>query len=67
MEQTLSIPDPIFELTKVPGIPYCTLWKREYRKDGKWYYAIINSYNSYGSGWANEDWIIEQIAKYGNK
>lgn len=55
-----NIPDPIFELGKVPFIPHCVLIARKYEKD-KWVYAIQNNYNSYGSGWGDEDFIISQI------
>lgn len=58
-----AVPSPIFELGRVPCLPHCELQQREYRKDGKWYYAIRNNYNPWGSGWADEDWIIGQITK----
>ena len=61
-----TMPDPIFDIGKVPSLPHCVIHKREYRTDAKWHYAIINNYNSYGSGWADEDWIIAQIAKQRN-
>lgn len=54
--------DPIFELGPVPRLEHCIIQKREYR-DGKWQYGIINNYNPYGSGWADEDFIISEIAK----
>ena len=58
-----ATPEPIFELGAVPMLPHCKIIEREYRKDGRWYYGIINSYNAYGSGWADEDWIISQVTK----
>lgn len=57
-----AVPDPIFELGKVPELPHCEIQQREYR-DGKWHYAIRNNYNPWGSGWGDEDWIIEQVTK----
>jgi hypothetical protein len=54
---------PIFELGKVPFLPHCTIQKREYKKDGRWYYFIHNSYNANCSGLADEDWIVEQVEK----
>lgn len=57
--------DPIFELGKVPKMEHCVLQERQYRKDGKWYYFIRNNYNPWCSGWGDEDFIINQIAKYG--
>ncbi|MFS0489920.1 hypothetical protein [Leadbetterella byssophila] len=58
-----AVPSPIFELGVVPLLPHCKIIEREYRKDGKWHYGIINSYNGYGSGWADEDWVIGQVIK----
>jgi hypothetical protein len=55
--------EPIFELGKVPFLPHCEIQSREYKKDGKWYYAIRNNYNPYGSGVADEDWVIQQVEK----
>lgn len=57
-----AITDPIFELGPVPLIPHCHIIEREYR-EGKWHYGINNSYNSYGSGWADEDFIIAEVTK----
>lgn len=59
----MSYPESIFEIGHVPKLPYWDIQKKEYR-DGKWYYAIRNTYNPWGSGWADEDYIIEQINKY---
>lgn len=54
--------DPIFEVGRVPNLPHCEIQQREYR-NGKWHYAIRNNYNPWGSGWADEDFIISEIAK----
>jgi len=59
----LTTPSPIFEIGRVPCLPHCELQEREYRKDGKWYYFVRNNYNPWGSGWADEDYIIGQITK----
>lgn len=59
-----TAPTPIFKLGSVPSLPHCELQKREYRNDGKWWYFISNNYNSYASGWGDEDFIIEEIAKH---
>jgi hypothetical protein len=54
-------PSPIFEIGKVPKLPHCVIKDRHY--DGvKWNYYIYNQYNSYASGWGDEDFIIQQIA-----
>lgn len=63
--QKLSEPTPIFELGKVPKLPHCIIQDRHY--DGKkWNYYIYNQYNSYASGWGDEDFIINEIKKLKN-
>jgi len=58
----MSIPDPIFQLGKIPSLPHCIIQSRQW--DGRdWKYFLYNSYNSYASGWGTEDFIIEQISK----
>lgn len=54
--------DPIFDLGPVPCLPHCHIIEREHR-ESKWHYGIYNSYNAYGGGWADEDYLIEQITK----
>lgn len=58
----IIITDPIFEIGPVPHLPHCNIIEREYR-EGQWHYGIINSYNAYGSGWADEDFIISEVTK----
>lgn len=62
MKNNLII-DPMFEIGKVPNLPHCEIQKREYREE-KWYYAIRNNYNPWGSGWLDEDALIIEIGKY---
>lgn len=60
--QMILATDPIFDLGPVPQLPHCRIIEREYQQ-GKWHYGIINNYNAYGSGWADEDFIIAEITK----
>lgn len=55
--------EPLFKLGKVPALEHCEIQQIEKQKDGKYRYAIRNNYNPWGSGWADEDWIVEQISK----
>lgn len=56
--------DPLFKIGKVPKIPHCLIQDMHY--DGReWNYYIYNQYNSYASGWATEDKLIQQIKEHG--
>lgn len=58
------MPDPIFEIGPVPQLKHCEIQDRK-QKNGQWKYFIRNNNNPWGSGWADEDFIINQIKLYG--
>ncbi len=52
--------EPIFSIGDVPKLPHCKIQERKF--DGNnWVYFILNTNNPWGSGWADEDFIIAQI------
>lgn len=57
---TNNIITPLFTIGKVSFISHCNIIESKY-VENQWNYFIVNEYNSYGSGWLNEDEIITKI------